>query len=74
MILTKTVCIMYQTVDFKGHILQFSGFVWHESDVSFFNTSKFLMNLTQLYLADSNCLILKEPYYYLFVGKAEGEG
>lgn len=23
-----------QAVNFKSHILQFSGFVWHESDVS----------------------------------------
>jgi hypothetical protein len=34
LILTKIMLPMFQTVDFKGHILQFSGFVWHESDVS----------------------------------------
>ena len=59
---------MFQTVDFKGHILQFSGFVWHESDVSCFAPN---FNFP-LYLGDGNSLIFKE--FYLSAGKAESQG
>lgn len=31
-----TVSVFFQALEFKNHILQYSGFVWHESDVCIF--------------------------------------
>jgi hypothetical protein len=56
---------MLQAADFKTHILEFSGFVWHESDVSMIFLSKITCSLYYL----TKIIVLTLTTLFL-VGKA----